>query len=70
MPEKGSKTIRRHRLHFSSIPSCRSFAINCPHSHRASALPEGRFALALTAWSIPEIGCCIEKSNWNWERLL
>jgi hypothetical protein len=51
--------MRRHRLHFSSIPSCRSFAINCPHSHRASVLPKDRFDLTLTGISASDVGCCI-----------
>lgn len=36
MEEKGITTIRLHRLHFSSSPCPRTFAISWPHSQRVS----------------------------------
>jgi hypothetical protein len=46
-------TIRLHRLHFNSIPSCCNLAINWPHSQRASCSAASRRASGFAVMCVP-----------------
>jgi hypothetical protein len=49
MDGKGIITIRLQRLHFSSNPCPRTFAMSCPHSQRVSPSGEQRLESDLAA---------------------